>query len=61
MDAELLRRAGTVVADAPDVGDMTGSAISDLARIIRETGLVHEQEEFGPQRPLGGPHGARGQ
>jgi hypothetical protein len=53
MDAELLRQAGTVVADTPDVvGDMTESAIAELARTIRETGLVHEQEEFSPQSPL---------
>ncbi|MEO9229942.1 MAG: Wadjet anti-phage system protein JetD domain-containing protein [Devosia sp.] len=53
MDADLLRRAGTVVPNAPAVvGDMTGSAIADLAQVIRETGLVHEQEEFSPRSPL---------
>jgi DNA-binding transcriptional ArsR family regulator len=55
MDADLLRRTGTVATGAPDVvGDMTGSAVSDLARAIRETGLVHEQEEFSPRSPLAG-------
>lgn len=54
MNADLLRRAGTVVADTPDVVvDMTGSTISELARVIRETGLVHEQEEFSPRSPVG--------
>lgn len=53
MDADLLRRTGSVAPGAADVvGDMTGSAVSDLANAIRETGLVHEQEEFSPRSPL---------
>jgi hypothetical protein len=31
---------------------MTGSAILDLARVIRETGLVHGQEAFSPSSAL---------
>jgi hypothetical protein len=53
MNADLLRRTGDVVTDTQVMGgDMTGSAISDLACIIRETGLVHEQEGFSPRSPL---------
>lgn len=53
MDAELLRRSGSVAANAPDVvGDTGGSAVAELATAIRETGLVHEQEEFSPLSPL---------
>jgi hypothetical protein len=53
MDADLLRRSGSVVANTPDVvGDPSGSAIAELAIAIRETGLVHEQEEFSPLTPL---------
>lgn len=53
MDADLLRRSGSTVANAPDVvGDTAGSAIAELATAIRVTGLVHEQEELSPVRPL---------
>lgn len=53
MDADLLRRSGSMVANALDVvGDTAGSAIAELAIAIRDTGMTHEQEEFTPQNPL---------
>lgn len=53
MDAVLLRRVGVPVADASrQTGDTSGSALANLAQLIRETGLVHEQEELGPRSPM---------
>jgi len=52
MDVELLEHFGTPSMDASRVtGDVDGSAVAGLAAFIRETGLVHEQEEFCPRRP----------
>ena len=53
MDADLLRRIGSPVADASRLtGETSGSALADLGQLIRETGLVHEQEELGPCSPM---------
>lgn len=53
MDAELLRRVGAVApVDCRPVGDLTESAVAELAGLIAESGLVHEQEEFDPRSPL---------
>jgi hypothetical protein len=52
MDADLLRRVGSPVPGAARItGDVSGSAVADLAEVIRNMGLVHEQEELAPQRP----------
>ncbi|WP_420963834.1 Wadjet anti-phage system protein JetD domain-containing protein [Brucella sp. IR073] len=53
MNADLLRQAGSKAQGSNHVGgDMTESAIAELASVIEQTGLVHEQEEFDPQSPL---------
>ena len=53
MGADLLRRVGSPVADASRLtGETSGSALADLAQLIRDTGLVHEQEELGPSSPM---------
>ncbi|GAA4480943.1 Wadjet anti-phage system protein JetD domain-containing protein [Gluconacetobacter asukensis] len=52
MDAELLRRVGSVAPANRPMGDLEGSAIAGLADLIVRTGLIHEQEEFDPQSPL---------
>ncbi|MCZ4093302.1 Wadjet anti-phage system protein JetD domain-containing protein [Sinorhizobium psoraleae] len=53
MNADLLRQAGSRAQGANRIGgDVTESAIAELASIIEQTGLVHEQEEFDPQSPL---------
>jgi hypothetical protein len=53
MNADLLCQAGSKAQGANRIGgDMTESAITELASVIQQTGLVHEQEEFDPQSPL---------
>jgi hypothetical protein len=53
MNAGLLRQAGSKAQGANRIGgDTTQSAIAELASVIEQTGLVHEQEEFDPQSPL---------
>jgi hypothetical protein len=53
MNADLLRQAGSKAQrENRTVGDMTGSAIAELASLIEQTGMRHEQEEFDPQSPL---------
>ncbi len=53
MDAQLLAEVGRPSDGAPSApGDMTGSAIAALAEALRTTGLVHEQEELDPRRPV---------
>lgn len=53
MDAQLLAAVGRPPDGAPSApGDTTGSAIAELAEALRTTGLVHEQEELDPRRPV---------
>lgn len=53
MDARLLATVGRPSDGPPGApGDMTGSAIAELAEALRTTGLVHEQEELDPRRPV---------
>lgn len=53
MDAQLLAAVGRPSDGAPSVpGDMAGSAVASLAEALRTTGLVHEQEELDPRRPV---------
>jgi hypothetical protein len=53
MDAQLLAAVGRPSDGAPSApGDTTGSAIVALAEALRTTGLVHEQEELDPRRPV---------
>lgn len=53
MNVDLLRQVGSKAQVANRfVGDMTGSAIVELASLIEQVGLVHEQEESDPQSPL---------
>jgi hypothetical protein len=53
MSPDLLRRVGVSTTDGLRMtGRMSNSAVAQLAEVIRETGLVHEQEELSPQRPL---------
>lgn len=56
MNAELLRRFGSTVPNASRLtGNVTGSALVELAEVVRDTGFVHEQEEFDPRAPWGVP------
>ncbi|XOK10944.1 Wadjet anti-phage system protein JetD domain-containing protein [Agrobacterium tumefaciens] len=53
MNAGLLRQVGSKAQGANRIGgDMAESAIAELASLIEQAGLVHEQEEFDPQSPL---------
>lgn len=59
MDAQLIAAVGRPSDGAPSApDDTTGSAIAALAEALRTTGLVHEQEELDPRRPV--PVGADG-
>lgn len=53
MSPDLLRRVGVSTTEGLRMtGSVSNSAVEQLAEMIRETGLVHEQEELSPQRPL---------
>ena len=53
MNADLLRKVGLKTQGTNRVGSgMRESAIGELALLIEQSGLVHEQEEFDPQSPL---------
>jgi hypothetical protein len=53
MNADLLRKVGLKTQGANRVGgSMRESAIGELALLIEQAGLAHEQEEFDPQSPL---------
>ncbi|MGV2051589.1 Wadjet anti-phage system protein JetD domain-containing protein [Agrobacterium sp. 22-209-1] len=53
MSTDLLRQVGSKAQRANRVGsNMTESAIAELASLIEQAGLVHEQGEFDPQSPL---------
>lgn len=53
MDAELLGTVGIALPmHGRSIGDLKGSAVSELASLIAETGLAHEQEEFDPRSPF---------
>ncbi|MDK4705024.1 DUF2220 family protein [Rhizobium sp. CNPSo 4062] len=53
MNADLLRKVGSKTQGANRVGgSMRESAIEELALLIEQAGLAHEQEEFDPQSPL---------
>jgi hypothetical protein len=55
MDAHLLRKVGSKAPNAIRIGtDMKDSALNELARLIEDTGLVHEQEAFDPLSPISG-------
>lgn len=52
MSPDLLRRFGASTPEgARMTGDMRDSAVGQLAEAIRDSGLVHEQEELSPERP----------
>lgn len=53
MSTDLLRQVGSKAQRANRIGgDMTERAIAELASLIEQAGLVHEQEEFDPRSPL---------
>lgn len=53
MNADLLRKVGSKAQGPIRIGaNMKESAILELARLIEDTGLVHEQEEFDPISPI---------
>lgn len=54
MNADLLRKVGSKAQWSVRIGtDMKASAVVELAKLIEDTGLVHEQEEFDPFSPFG--------
>ncbi|TRA89666.1 DUF2399 domain-containing protein [Agrobacterium salinitolerans] len=53
MSTDLFRQVGSKAQRANRIGgDMTERAIAELASLIEQAGLVHEQEEFDPRSPL---------